>query len=179
MVVTKEVDLPIYQVLTVPEVNLSTSALMTAAPYVGKKCEGVNSEFMLCRQETNDARACVELGRRVTCCAMEVFKSIKKSCSEEFNQYLNCVDKSSGDFGYRHCRKTQAVFDTCMDEKLEVKRPDFGYFCRGRVHKTTSTPPPAPPCPCFPKVPDATPSLPDCKERNPPRFGARYFWVLE
>lgn len=179
MVVTKEVDLPQFQALTVDEVNLSASALMTAAPYVGIQCEGVNTEFMLCRQETKDARACVDLGKKVTYCAMQVFKNIKKGCLEEFNQYLNCIDKSSGDFGYRHCRKTQKVFDNCMEDKLCVKRPDFGYFCRGRVHKTGSKPPPPPPCPCYPKVPDATPSLPDCKERPPPRFGSRFFWVLE
>ncbi|KOB73923.1 NADH:ubiquinone dehydrogenase [Operophtera brumata] len=179
MVVTKEVDLPLYETLTVQEVNLSTSALMTAAPYLGKQCEGVNSEFMLCRQETNDARACVELGKGVTCCAMQVFMNIKKSCHEEFNQYLNCIDKSSGDFGYRHCRKTQAVFDNCMDEKMHVKRPDFGYFCRGRVHKSKRLPPVPPPCPCYPKFQDATPSLPDCKERKPARFTSRLFWVTE
>ncbi|KAG6463276.1 NADH dehydrogenase [ubiquinone] 1 alpha subcomplex subunit 8-like [Manduca sexta] len=179
MVLTKEVDLPQFTTLTVPEINVSTATLMAAAPYLGKHCESVNNEFMLCRQELNDPRPCIELGKRVTACAMQVFKKIKKECKDEFNQYANCVDKSSGDYGFKDCRKTQAVFDTCMMEKLCMERPDFGYFCRGRIHKSPSAPPTPPPCPCHPKVPDATPSLPDCKPRYPARFGGRSYYMTE
>lgn len=179
MVITKDVTLPEYSQLNVDEVNMSTTTLISAAPFIGKQCEAINNEFMLCRQELNDPRPCLDLGKRVTACAMEVLTRIKKECLDEFKQYANCVDKSSGDFGYRHCRKTQEVFDYCMKDRLCVLRPEFGYFCRGRVHTSHRKPPPAPPCPCHPKVPDATPSLPDCKPRPPPRFGGRLYWIFE
>lgn len=179
MVVTKEVDLPTFQTLTVEEANVSTATLMAAGPYIGKQCEAVNNEFMLCRQELNDPRACIELGKRVTACGLQVFKKIKKECLEEFNQYANCIDKSSGDYDYRYCRKTQKVLDCCMKDKLCINRPDFGYFCRPRVHTSPSAPPPSPQCPCLPKVPDETPSLPDCKPRYPARFTSRYYHVTE
>lgn len=179
MVLTKDVDLPQYAELQANEINCSMATLMSAAPYIGKICENVNSEFMLCRQESNDPRPCVELGKRVTNCAMQVLQRIKKECLEEFKQYAQCIDKSSGDFSYRHCRKTQGVFDGCMASKCDLYRPEFGYFCRARVHNSSSTAPQPPPCPCHPPVPDPTPSLPDCKPRQPARFGARVPWITE
>lgn len=179
MVVTNDVTLPSFDELSMDEVNLSAATLLTAAPYVGKMCEGVNNEFILCRQELNDPRPCLLVGKQVTACAMEVFRRIKDECLEEFKQYQNCVDKSSGNFAYRHCRKTQAVFDNCMQDKLCVERPDFGYFCRGRIHTSPRKAPPPPPCPCRSEVPDATPSLPDDHPRIPPRFNGRSYFMYE
>ncbi|XP_050353974.1 NADH dehydrogenase [ubiquinone] 1 alpha subcomplex subunit 8-like [Nymphalis io] len=179
MVLTKEVVLPEFTTLTVPEVDLSTATLMSAAPYVGKYCESVNNEFMLCRYESNDPRACVDLGKKVTACTLQLFRNIKNNCRREFNNYSYCIDKSSGDFSLTKCRKTQAVFDQCMKDKMCIERPDFGYFCRARVHRSSSAPPPPEPCPCGPKVQDETPSLQDCKPRPPARFGGRYFWITE
>lgn len=179
MVLVKEVDLPQFTELNVPEINLSTATLMSASSYLGKQCEGINNEYMLCRQETNDPRPCLELGKKVTSCAIDVFKKIKNECLHEFNQYANCIDKSSGDFSLQYCRKTQGVFDSCMKDKFGMSRPEFGYFCRGRVHTSSRSPLPSPPCPCQPKVPDATPSLPDCKPRPEPRFGNRSYYMNE
>ncbi|XP_028176502.1 NADH dehydrogenase [ubiquinone] 1 alpha subcomplex subunit 8-like [Ostrinia furnacalis] len=179
MVLTKEVELPQYTELNSREVNVSMATLMSAAPYLGKVCENVNNEFMLCRQETNDPRPCIELGKRVTECAIQVFQRIKKECLEEFKQYANCIDKSSGDFSYTYCRKTQCAFDDCMATKCCLYRPEFGYFCRARVHSSTSSAPQPPPCPCHPPVTDPTPSLPDCKLRTSPRFGGRNHWITE
>lgn len=179
MVILKEVKLPECHSLDVEEVNLSTATLLSAGPYVGKVCEAVNNEFMLCRQETKDPRACLNQGRQVTACALSVFRSIKKECKDEFNQYANCVDKSSGDYSLQYCRKTQAVFDKCMKDKLCIERPEFGYFCRARIHETPRPAPPLPPCPCKPRVADPTPHLPDCAPKQPARFGSRFFWMTE
>lgn len=163
------------------EVNLSTATLMAAAPFVGLHCEAINNEFMLCRLENpGDPRRCLELGKFVTSCTMEIFRKIKAKCLHEFNQYANCVDKSSGDYKPWPCRKTMHTFDECMRLNYCMQRPHFGYFTRGRIHKAGCTPaPPAPPCPCHQKVKDPTPSLPDCKPRQTPRFSSRYFWVIE
>lgn len=51
---------------------------------------------MLCRQELDDPRACIKEGKAVTSCAIEFFRKVKASCAEEFMQYANCLDKSSG-----------------------------------------------------------------------------------
>jgi NADH dehydrogenase (ubiquinone) 1 alpha subcomplex subunit 8 len=52
-------------------------------------------EFMLCRNELNDPRKCISEGKAVTNCALDFFRKIKKTCSKEFAQYANCLDKSS------------------------------------------------------------------------------------
>ncbi|XP_076037795.1 NADH dehydrogenase [ubiquinone] 1 alpha subcomplex subunit 8-like [Oratosquilla oratoria] len=133
---TKDFELPSDEELTTEELNISTPALRAGAFHMGKECEAERNEFMLCRNEENDPRKCVPEGKAVTACALSFFRKIKKSCLEEFNQYANCLDKSSADLGYRHCRNTQAVFDKCVLENLNVERPDYGYFCRAKVHDT-------------------------------------------
>lgn len=179
MVITKDVKLPTYQELTVEEADVSHATLRTAAPYLGKACESVNNEFMLCRQELMDPRACVDLGKEVTACALATLRTIKKHCLEEFNNHARCVNLSSGDFSYSNCRNTQRTFDSCMHESVGMARPDFGYFCRARVHDSPRPSPPAEPCPCQPKVADSSPSLPDSAPRPPARFGSRVYWMTE
>lgn len=44
-------------------------------------------------------------------------------------------------FSYFRCRQTQAVFDQCMEDKMNITRPGFGYFCEIKVHES---PRPAP-----------------------------------
>lgn len=56
---------------------------------------------MLCRDELNDPRKCLEEGKAVTNCALEFFRKVKKTCHDEFTQYANCLDKSSGDLQFK------------------------------------------------------------------------------
>ncbi|XP_049877831.1 NADH dehydrogenase [ubiquinone] 1 alpha subcomplex subunit 8-like [Pectinophora gossypiella] len=180
MVITKETELPEFEQLKVEhEVDLSTATLMAAAPYLGKYCESINNEFMLCRYENQDPRPCVELGKIVTKCTIEFFKRVKKNCLHEHNQYTNCIDKSSGNYKPWFCRKTHAVYEECMREKLCIDYPGFGYFTRGRIHTSKCTDPPEELCPCVPSMDDETRHLPDCKPRLPPRFSSRLYWITE
>ncbi|KAI5638073.1 hypothetical protein NE865_09194 [Phthorimaea operculella] len=176
MVVTADVHLPTEEELTVKEVNLSSATLHAGSFHLGKYCENVNNEFMLCRFEEGDPRKCINEGKAVTACTYEFFRKVKSACLDEFNQYANCVDKSSGDYSLKYCRKTQGVFDGCMLEKLKIERPDFGYFTEARVHNT-KRPKPLP----EPKAvyPDATPALPETAEKKPARFGSRFYWMTE
>lgn len=56
---------------------------------------------MLCRMEEKDPRKCIAEGKAVTACTMEFFRKVKSACLSEFNQYANCIDKSSGDFSFQ------------------------------------------------------------------------------
>lgn len=56
---------------------------------------------MLCRLEEGDPRKCLKEGKAVTACTMEFFRKVKQSCLQEFNQYANCIDKSSGDYSLK------------------------------------------------------------------------------
>lgn len=57
---------------------------------------------------------------------------------------------------------------------MNLERPDYGYFCRAKVHKTNR---PAPPKPEKALYPDATPSLPDDYPRPPAKYGSRFHWL--
>lgn len=134
---TKDTWLPTHEELTVPEVPLGTPALRAGAMQLGAACELQNNEFMLCRDETNDPRACIKEGRDVTSCSLNFFKAVKKSCTGEFTAYATCLERSSQDFQYRHCRKTQAAFDSCVMDNLNIERPHYGYFSLPRIHETS------------------------------------------
>ncbi|XP_067629701.1 NADH dehydrogenase [ubiquinone] 1 alpha subcomplex subunit 8 [Eurosta solidaginis] len=170
MVITNNIALPSDEELTVQELNLSTSALRAGAFHLGKQCENHNNEFMLCRQELDDPRACINEGKAVTSCALDFFRKVKKTCHEEFVQYATCLDKSSGNMAFGHCRKTQGVFDKCVFDNLGIERPDYGYFTRAKIHSTER---PAPPQPEKREYPDATPGLPADYPRPPAKYESR------
>ncbi|KAG7297910.1 hypothetical protein JYU34_018665 [Plutella xylostella] len=176
MVITDKVELPTFEELEVQEVDLSTATLMAAAPHLGLRCEQVNNEFMLCRQETGDPRACLPLGKEVTSCTLTFFRHLKATCRDEFAQYANCIDKSSGDFSLSQCRNTQAVLDKCILDKMCVQRPDFGYFTRARVHETQRPRVEGEEGCC---VEGAVPRLPDDAPRPRARFNSRYHYMTE
>ncbi|XP_042214304.1 NADH dehydrogenase [ubiquinone] 1 alpha subcomplex subunit 8-like [Homarus americanus] len=171
---TKDFTLPTEEELTVEEVNVSTPALRAAAFHLGKACENENSEFMLCRREEKDPRKCIDEGKAVTACSLSFFRKIKKACLEEFNQYSNCLDKSSRDLEYRHCRNTQAVFDKCVLESLDLERPEFGYFCRPKILNTKR---PKPDVDAPLEFPDAPVPLPDQPATGTARYGSRFYWM--
>ncbi|XP_038217793.1 NADH dehydrogenase [ubiquinone] 1 alpha subcomplex subunit 8 [Zerene cesonia] len=176
MTITNDVVLPEESELTVQEVNLSTPTLIAGSFHLGKYCEQVNNEYMLCRSEEKDPRKCINEGKAVTACTLEFFRKVKGSCLAEFNQYTHCIDKSSGDMSLEFCRKTQGVFDKCMLEKLNLPRPSFGYFTEARIHDTKRPKPLEEPKAVYP---DATPGLPENYEKKSARYGGRFYWMTD
>jgi len=171
MVLTEDVQLPTYEELTVPEVNVSTPYLKAAAFFLGKHCEDVNNEYMLCKEEEKDPRKCLKEGKAVTQCTLKFFQMIKKSCATELTTYAQCLDKSSSDMHIKYCRNTQAYFDSCMLTKMGMERPHYGYLCEPRIHVTDRPKPPQEPPALYP---DAIPELPpDSVRRDPAKHGAR------
>lgn len=136
MVLTKDTHLPTYEELQVEEVPLGSPYLKAGAFHLGKSCETVNNEFILCRQENRDPRACIQEGKDVTRCSNNFFRQIKQNCATQFTQYAMCLDKSSFNLSFLECRNTQAVFDRCMKDKLDMDRPPYGYHCLVKVHDT-------------------------------------------
>lgn len=169
MVATENYQLPDDKELNVEEIKATYPVLHAASYYVGKKCELQNNEYMLCKVEERDPRRCLKEGRDVTNCAMEVFKKLKKHCKEDFEQYVHCLEQSSPDLHYKHCRKTQAVIDKCVLDNLQIERPHFGYFCEAKIHDS-----PRPrPAPKRHEFPDALPPLPTEKPEHRAVYGSR------
>jgi len=173
--ITKGMNLPTEEELTVEEVNVSFPYLRAASFHLGKYCESVNNEFMLCKDETNDPRKCVDAGKGVTACTLEFLRKVKANCLHEFNDYTRCLDYTSPDCRFEECRKTQAVFDSCILDKLGQKRVPFGYFTEIRIHESSRPkPPPEPPI----VIKDPLPELPSPDiERKPGRHGSRMFGI--
>uniref|UniRef100_A0A6M2DI53 NADH dehydrogenase [ubiquinone] 1 alpha subcomplex subunit 8 n=1 Tax=Xenopsylla cheopis TaxID=163159 RepID=A0A6M2DI53_XENCH len=174
MVVTNDVYLPPDEELTVPEVNLSSPYLQAGAFHLGKQCEFQNNEFVLCRNELEDPRACIQEGKAVTSCALDFFRKMKKSCAAEFHQYANCLDKSSGDLAMRYCRKTQMALDKCAFDNYGMERPEYDYFAKPKIHDSKRPKPEPEPMQVFP---DATPEIPKDLEKPPAKYGSRFVFL--
>jgi len=173
MVVTKETTLPTDEELTVQELNVGFPVLQAAAFHIGKYCEYHNNEFVLCQDELRDPRKCLDEGKAVTACALDFFRKIKQTCYDEFTQYYNCIDKSSGAGKFEPCRKTQAVYDKCVLDKLNIERPAYGYFCEVKIHDS-KRPKPEPEKSI--EYPDATRGLDKDAPLPEARFGSRFQW---
>lgn len=106
--------------LEVEELKVTSAVLVGAAHHYGAYCTKENDTFMECRIDHKDPRKCLEEGKKVTGCATEFFKKVKGSCNEEFTEYWTCLDYKNQEMS--RCRKTQAVFDDCMAQKLNLHR---------------------------------------------------------
>ncbi|XP_022189724.1 NADH dehydrogenase [ubiquinone] 1 alpha subcomplex subunit 8 [Nilaparvata lugens] len=173
MAVTADISLPSIEELTVDEVKLSGVPLRAAAFHLGKYCEWPNDEFMLCRNELDDPRKCISEGKAVTSCTLDFFRKVKRHCRNEFENYYHCIDRSSADYDFSVCRKTQTTFDKCMLDELNIERPDFGYFSRPKIHKAERPKPPPEQIQVFSDTPD---DLPDDYPRQPTKYGTRFYF---
>ncbi|XP_043474862.1 NADH dehydrogenase [ubiquinone] 1 alpha subcomplex subunit 8 [Leptopilina heterotoma] len=157
MVITDKHHLPTEEELTVEEVKLSFPTLQAGAFHLGKYCQPQNNEFMLCRAEyPNDCRQCIDYGKEVTSCTLEFFRKLKKTCLNEFTTYVRCIERSSGDYQFHPCRRTQKVLDKCVLANFNIERPNIEYYSAPKIVDTKRPPPPKDP---KLKFPDATPGL--------------------
>ena len=61
-----------------------------------------------------------------------------------------------------------------MLDNLQIERPEYGYYCRAKIHHSDR---PAPPKKEKKVYADATPGLPDDYPRPPARFGSRLYFI--
>lgn len=83
---------------------------------------------------------------------------VKKTCHEEFKQYARCLDQSSSNYEYKHCRNTQGVFDKCMLDKLNLEREEHGLMARAQIHETKRPKPEPEPYPVYDNLPGKPPA---------------------
>lgn len=55
------------------EVKQTGAYLLAASKQIGKFCDDVNDQFIICKAENANPAFCVEPGKRVTACAMSVY----------------------------------------------------------------------------------------------------------
>jgi hypothetical protein len=47
--------------------------LLAASKSIGKHCDAVNDKFIICKSESNNPAHCVDIGKQVTACALNVY----------------------------------------------------------------------------------------------------------
>ncbi|GAV01244.1 hypothetical protein RvY_11984 [Ramazzottius varieornatus] len=172
MVITKDVLLPTYDELAVEEIKLSSPALKAAATQVGKYCDDINKEFMLCRAEEKDPRRCLKEGKQVTECSLDFFRKIKKHCYRQFERHWHCVENQTPEMNPKYCRRSQAYFDHCVKEHLGQDPPVIGHFAQVRIHDSTRPKPNWQPIREY----EPTPSLPEDYPKPDAAYGSRAFF---
>jgi NADH dehydrogenase (ubiquinone) 1 alpha subcomplex subunit 8 len=58
--------------VSVEEVGATSAPLLSAAYHLGSYCQPFNEDFMLCKRENNDPKACLKEGRKVTRCSIDL-----------------------------------------------------------------------------------------------------------
>ncbi|CDK25329.1 unnamed protein product [Kuraishia capsulata CBS 1993] len=104
----------------VTEIGATTAPLMSAAFFIGARCQPYNDDFMLCQKEANGKGPidCLKEGRRVTRCAASVLKDINTHCADEFKLHWRCL--SAGNLEYKNCRKAETLLSKCVFDNLKL-----------------------------------------------------------
>ncbi|KAF8740132.1 hypothetical protein AX14_008548 [Amanita brunnescens Koide BX004] len=104
----------------VEELGASSAPLKSAAFFIGAHCQKYNDDFMLCKNENRDPEHCLKEGRRVTRCARDLINKMREHCLQEFETHWNCLDRNNQE--YLYCRKQERKLNSCMFEKLGLKK---------------------------------------------------------
>eukprot|EP01122_Echinamoeba_exundans_P008771 TRINITY_DN2977_c0_g1_i2.p1 TRINITY_DN2977_c0_g1~~TRINITY_DN2977_c0_g1_i2.p1 ORF type:complete len:110 (+),score=19.21 TRINITY_DN2977_c0_g1_i2:136-465(+) len=88
------------------EVKQSGAYLLAASKQIGKWCDDINDQFIICKAENPNPAFCIDAGKKVTACALSVFERIDKVCKQEFDDYGQCLDKSQ--LAFSNCRKPRS-----------------------------------------------------------------------
>ncbi len=59
--------------MSVQELTTTQTPLLSAAFFIGQFCKDYNDDFMLCKRDNTDPRACALEGRKVTRCAADLY----------------------------------------------------------------------------------------------------------
>ena len=58
------------------EVKQFGAFLLAASKQIGKHCDDVNDQFIICKAENANPAFCVEIGKKVTQCAISVYAKL-------------------------------------------------------------------------------------------------------
>ncbi|KAJ3417211.1 hypothetical protein HDV05_006417 [Chytridiales sp. JEL 0842] len=104
----------------VPEVGLTSAPLESMAFHFAQYCKPYSEDFMLCKNENNDPKACLKEGRRVTRCAIDLINKLKANCDAQWTQHWQCLDKNNHILW--KCRPQESEFNDCVFKKLGLTK---------------------------------------------------------
>ncbi|KAI9140803.1 hypothetical protein BKA69DRAFT_1077814 [Paraphysoderma sedebokerense] len=104
----------------VEEVGATSAPLLSASFFIGAKCKEYNEDFMLCKNENPDPKACLKEGRKVTRCAIDLLKRLKANCASEYEAHWKCLDVRNQEFQF--CRNEERKLNECVFDKLGLEK---------------------------------------------------------
>ncbi|PKA66900.1 NADH dehydrogenase [ubiquinone] 1 alpha subcomplex subunit 8-A [Apostasia shenzhenica] len=87
----------------------TSAVLMAASKHLAVKCRSENLAFIKCKKKDPNPEKCLDKGREVTHCVLNLLKSLHQTCPKELDAYAGCLYYYTNEFDL--CRKEQEVFE--------------------------------------------------------------------
>ncbi|KIV99055.1 uncharacterized protein PV09_09227 [Verruconis gallopava] len=106
----------------VDEIGASSAPLLSAAYFIGARCQPFNDDFMKCKAEANGKGEieCLKEGRKVTRCAQSLLTDINKHCLEEFRRHWDCLENNNHQLW--QCRAAERPLNQCVFANLKLEK---------------------------------------------------------
>ncbi|KAI9208363.1 uncharacterized protein BJ171DRAFT_491101 [Polychytrium aggregatum] len=104
----------------VDEVGLTSAPLASMSFFFATFCKDYSEDFMLCKKDNPDPKACLKEGRKVTRCAIDLIQKLKDNCEETWTKHWQCLDMNNQHFW--QCRKEEAQLNDCVFKKLGLTK---------------------------------------------------------
>ncbi|KAM0948080.1 putative NADH dehydrogenase [ubiquinone] (complex I), alpha subcomplex, subunit 8 [Dioscorea sansibarensis] len=88
----------------------TSSVLMAASKHIAVRCRSENMAFITCKKKDANPEKCLDKGRQVTACVVNLLKSLHQKCPKEMDAYASCMYYHTNEFDM--CRKEQHEFET-------------------------------------------------------------------
>ncbi|KAG0496436.1 hypothetical protein HPP92_000964 [Vanilla planifolia] len=87
----------------------TSSVLMAASKHIAVKCSAENIAFIKCKKKDPNPEKCLDKGREVTHCVLNLLKTLQQRCPREMDAYAGCLYYYTNEFDL--CRKEQEIFE--------------------------------------------------------------------
>ncbi|XP_072997917.1 NADH dehydrogenase [ubiquinone] 1 alpha subcomplex subunit 8-B-like [Typha latifolia] len=90
----------------------TSAVLMAASKHIAVRCRAENVDFINCKKKDPNPEKCLDKGRQVTRCVLNLLKDLHERCPKEMDAYAGCMYYYTNEFDL--CRKEQEAFEsTC------------------------------------------------------------------
>ncbi|KAJ8493862.1 hypothetical protein OPV22_015583 [Ensete ventricosum] len=100
----------------------TSAVLMAAAKHITQRCRAENVAFIKCKKKDANPEKCLDKGRQVTSCVLNLLKELHQKCPKEMDAYAGCMNYYTNEFDL--CRKEQEAFEKIIRTRIsETKLP--------------------------------------------------------
>ncbi|KAK4533907.1 hypothetical protein CCYA_CCYA20G4789 [Cyanidiococcus yangmingshanensis] len=109
-----------------PKTATSSAVLYAAAKEIGTQCREQNRSFLQCKATEPDPANCLDKGRSVQRCVLELLMSLNATCPSQFEAYARCLgEQSAASYAFERCRRLETALVECRQaQSSQRSRPD-------------------------------------------------------